>query len=206
MEHQHINGTYIVLDDDMDGSNGTFSALEQERDVAGGLDRNQIGELVYARMKLQCKPRYAGSSPETTPGFGQFELELTAPGESDFSSFANNKDVGVTDSDDIDLSASESVNDFSILFDKANCHGSAKDGTDVSSGNAEYRTVDIHLRDVYGRGPVFDNDEGIGLSAAVLWDSFNDTGLRGSFQVHLVWDIFEVEDSIYDAKRDVMGI
>lgn len=78
-------------------------------------------------------------------------------------------------------------------------------GNDATAGASTTQSVffppEMHYRDMYGRGPLFDHNDVIKAWKDLHWDNNTTSNIEIFSEWEFVWDIFEVEDPLDDVPR-----
>lgn len=191
---------------------GLYSAVIEPLDAIGGLDTNEVAELVYYELQVDIEPEGEGGGDQTRSTAvehrGVFGANLPEGGTMDF----NGDEPNLTTIDSADPVQIRGSSTGSTEINGANEDGLFQQfaargvypfddsglettQTGVSGGNVNNPLVyERNYRSLTGRGPVLDANDDIVVNA-VLVGSDLISNVIGTVRLHLVWDTAEVDDA-----------
>jgi len=206
-EYQQFEVQLVVEGDGSDDA-ATVDGLIQldPLDPIGGLDNNEVAELVGYRMHVGIEvedsaedgDQNVGASIEFRGTFGanfngaEDSISLNEIGErSADTAFLNS--TGATDTQ---VNATSTARDE--VFDSFRVTGAAPfddQGNGLGGGgDSTLQTLEHYYRDTVGRGPVLDSNDDLGI-VAFLIASDHIVPVAGIIQGHLIWDVAQTDDA-----------
>lgn len=176
-------------------------------DTAGGLDNNEVAELVYletqAVLEHEDEPadQDVGTSSEVRGNIG-INLPPTEGAYVDNNAGSQNTVTGtVVDpvdiaEDNVLIEGTTRVDDRYLQAFKVVGGPPFDDGTSGPGGNnfSTFFRAEKHYRQMVGRGPVVDSTDTI---TALITTAAEDTVIQiiGDVKIHMIWDVAEVSDA-----------
>lgn len=174
-------------------------------ETRGGLDTNEVAELVAIHRSVHIEPDdYDEDSPISPGGYefrGVFGNDLEGEAEQFITPPAVGSD-GITDVNGMaenQTSADSFGNNQSAVFDFWDLQFGAPFASDAAgnAGGGSYNVLErtLPLRKWYGAGPVMDSGDNVGINATLVSNDAAIGELTGTYKANLVWDIAEVDDA-----------
>lgn len=178
----------------------------------------KVAELVgYEVMYHNVGPQGSGVGNVTSEGFARSDLHWTLleQGESPFSNQVSHEETGLdtdddgTDEADTSLTSVQAGDGGLHLYDGLAHYSPAfADSTNTVSGGpawADGRAPNqlVNLRDLFGRGPVIDEDYLLNTGGFLQVQNLDDVNLQVKSHVQTFWDTFELADK--PDYRDILG-
>lgn len=189
------------------GENVSAYIQQDPLEPSGGLDQNEVAELVAIHRSISVEPdNFEDLSPRTQGNFefrGVFGNDLTAEADQLFPAGGiNNVGNGEVYDQTSDWATFELFNKGqtnAAIFDHfALTQGAGfEEPADGSGAGATTQTLEktLPLREWYGAGPVLDASDNIGLNANLVSNNIDIGELSGLYRTTLVWDVAEVDDA-----------
>lgn len=187
-EKQHSRLRFSATDGNL-GSGQTVFEQFHSIDPAGGLDRDELAELVSMVVKVRLQT-YAN---EDETHRARFEREITSEPESKY--LDDDQAVSEDDVDNVsgaDRDIWEEEVDPDILDFYAINSFSDDRTTEGSSAFSEPHQFKVNFRDWYGKGPVYDRHDTIYWHLQEFMNGAP-ANLRLDESVLMVWDIYPEE-------------
>lgn len=186
-----------------DGNVALLAEVEPLQPI-GGLDNNEVAELVYLETyaAFEEEPESSGEAPDYLELRGVVGANLspsTSAGISTTSgppSVSDNMELTRIDGySDLDEGDGWSANGRSEARDEIfQVYRTASGGANAgASGDHFYATK--NWRELTGRGPVLDSTDDIGISLFFVPGEGVDQNVRGNVRCHMVWDVAETTDA-----------
>lgn len=170
--------------------------------VAGGIERNEVAELVALIPMYEQFQVREGDNQGTTPGSAYCELEFYRH-PSNFNN--SNVDYTVDDTAFSYSRATELANNDLLYFNLLTLTTAFNDTVNGTGGGGDSggRTqTPLLFRDWFGRGPLFYDDDNVTVGGYMDWTQVDNQKLSVLGEYHAYWDTFEMEDP---ALREVRG-
>lgn len=175
----------------------------------GGLDVNEVAELVYFELQASVEPEdeKGDQTRSTAAEFrGAFSINI-APEESQADGDGFLTGEAITDPPGSERNASANVIRETGVDDRVlqtymvravppfDDSGIETTQTGVSGGSLDGgQYYEKNFRQLTGRGPVVDSTDSLSLGGTLIAGDLV-AGLIGSVRVHMVWDVAEVDDA-----------
>lgn len=208
-EYQHVQYAHKER-----GNNSGRSTVTNSVEVlpnSGGLDVNEVAELVAVRIQAQVYGDDFGDVADTAQGHLDFRGVMGA-NLNDVSDQIQGNRTETTDLNKLSepgttLETDDGADPISSIFghDKDEVFLTYSAGNDtpfssdaggVGGGGGSTHTTDetVNFRELYGRGPVLDSADDITFVSTLVKSQVSATA-EGIVRVTLVWDIAETDDA-----------
>jgi hypothetical protein len=198
-QHFHLN-----YDDSGDNSAASAFAVSMEPlERSGGLQPNEVAELVYIYYEADVAADDFGNVADTAEGGLQFRGVVGVDLDSD-RDFIDNTDLvvdngtklggGDGDSPTVRLSTYDRDEVLGMFHAHCNTPFSSDAGGVGGSGGFDQSIVERHYRQLTGRGPVIDSNDQISIVARLIKNQVSadaEATVRGT----LIWDVAEMSDA-----------
>lgn len=196
-EHSHVGSN------DESNPNTTVKSTAEPLADVGGLDVNEVAELVYYEIEVNLEHEQAGfnqTEASSTNGRGAFGANLASNKEI----MPNPDRAGDLPTDIVENKrGTASVDAFSRVTDNIfsifEVQGSPAfdDAADSGAGGGEgvgFVSKERNYRQLTGRGPVLDSNDDLNIITRLAGEN-TVQGEQINVRLHLVWDTAEVDDA-----------
>lgn len=192
----------------------TIAANLEPLQSEGGLDVNEVAELVAMRVQVRVAADDFADAGDTAQGNIEFRgvlganldsasdlLEPTDPGRNELNVIGGSVDATgngniIEDVNEAELRINGHAKDEVFYhFQAINDTPFSSDAGGVGGGGGFAENTEVvNLRDLYGRGPILDSGDDLSFVSSVIKNQVN-AGAEATLRVTFVWDVSTVDDA-----------
>lgn len=189
LETQAFEVEAIVPAADVTGNNTQSLENAADFDIAGGLERDEVAELVSMRVRATMYIDTDSNAADSGEFRGSYELST----DSGFHVYDGSDFNAGVDGTDIDTNVWETTSPDLIDFGSVVSSSSFEDEANGAGGAAGYADIDRHVafHSFLDEGPTYDRHNDLNVHVRLNNQNVDDAGYKLIVQAQLLWNVVE---------------